>query len=296
MLKHDQPNEGRPPVPQILWERWALGEVTPEERQLIERSTTAEERNLRRAELLDSNRSILAQYPAQQVAGEIQWRSRQASSRTGRMRRRQLYIALPAAATAALAVTLYVASPFRLSQPASEAPDATLPSTQAPSSAEAPAQKLPVTAALPTPAPADDVRVKGDPRLLLYRMERDSATELADGVIASEGDRIQVKYLAAKARYGVIFSLDGRGSVTLHFPESSGLEPLLVQGEAQSLSHSYELDDAPQFERFYFVTSSSPIDVASVLSSAKKGLDGGDLALLPGQQLTSITLNKGSNR
>jgi hypothetical protein len=45
---------------------------------------------------------------------------------------------------------------------------------------------------------------------------------------------------------------------------------VLEQGPRTLLSSSYELDDAPDFERFFFITSKSGIDVQTILKSAKE--------------------------
>ena len=39
---------------------------------------------------------------------------------------------------------------------------------------------------------------------------------------------------------------------------------------ASTLNHSYQLDDAPEFERFFFVTSTDPIDTKALLDSLEQ--------------------------
>jgi hypothetical protein len=120
---------------------------------------------------------------------------------------------------------------------------------------------------------ADVTRVKGVPHLLLYR-KRGSSVERLQGATATAraGDRIQLAYVAAGARFGAVLSIDGAGVVTLHFPESERGSTRLAAapGRAASLPHSYQLDDAPAFERFFFVTSAAPIDVAALLEGARR--------------------------
>ncbi len=109
------------------------------------------------------------------------------------------------------------------------------------------------------------------PRLALYRKTPGAYSEkLQENQVVSEGDTLQLAYVAAGARYGTLLSIDGRGSVTLHFPtnEAGSLE-LSGKGEIR-LPFAYELDDAPRFERFFLVTSQTPFDLAQVLASAKK--------------------------
>ena len=67
----------------------------------------------------------------------------------------------------------------------------------------------------------------------------------------------------------MIFSVDGRGSVTLHFPSGDRADTTLERG-VHALEYGYELDDAPRFEKFLFVTSTQPLDVASLLEQAER--------------------------
>lgn len=56
--------------------------------------------------------------------------------------------------------------------------------------------------------------------------------------------------------YGVIFSVDGNGNITRHFPENTWQAGHLEQRNDETpLDFSYELDNAPDFECFIMVTS-----------------------------------------
>ncbi len=115
-----------------------------------------------------------------------------------------------------------------------------------------------------------DPRAKGAPRLLLHRKRGDRVERLdARNDRARPGDRIQISYAAGTAVHGVILSIDGAGAVTLHFPVADSASTALHRGAVASLGHSYELDDAPGYERFLFVTSPGPIDVAAVVARAE---------------------------
>ena len=107
------------------------------------------------------------------------------------------------------------------------------------------------------------------PHILVHRKADDFVELLENGDKASAGDLLQIAYVSVGAPYGVILSIDGRGVVTLHYPESEDNEPILEQDKKTLLSTSYELDDAPDFERFFFVTSNSKIDVHTILKSAE---------------------------
>jgi hypothetical protein len=107
------------------------------------------------------------------------------------------------------------------------------------------------------------------PHILVHRKANDTVELLESGDSASAGDLLQIAYVSVGASYGVILSIDGRGVVTLHYPESADKEPILDQNKKTLLPSSYELDDAPNFERFFFITSKSKIDVQAILNSAE---------------------------
>ncbi|MDE2832664.1 MAG: hypothetical protein OXN20_21310, partial [Gemmatimonadota bacterium] len=90
---------------------------------------------------------------------------------------------------------------------------------------------------------------------------------------------------------GVIVSVDGRGTVTRHLPASGTSAVRLIQGDPVPLDYSYELDDAPKWERFYFLTADASFDVRDVVQVAKEGLD----SLRVGREFEqfAITLYKG---
>ena len=117
-------------------------------------------------------------------------------------------------------------------------------------------------------SPPSGIRSKGDIRLDLRvsRMEGTSIRTLASGDITHPGDVIQLQVTGAVQRKDmVVFSIDGRGALTLHYPKNPG-EPLAQDG---SLPRSFELDDAPTFERFFLV-SGERLPVEEVLQAAQK--------------------------
>lgn len=122
-------------------------------------------------------------------------------------------------------------------------------------------------------------RAKGDERLLIsVQREGSRATDIQPGDRAAAGDVLQLSYLAAGQRFGAIISIDSRGTVTRHLPET-GLEPVALSSRGRTaLPSSYELDDAPEFERFYFITSENPFDLSKILSAAE-ALPAGEQAL-----------------
>jgi hypothetical protein len=124
------------------------------------------------------------------------------------------------------------------------------------------------------PVPLDQTRIKGTPpvertQLYVYRAG-DGDRHLRDGSHAARGDLLQLAYATADAGFGVLLSIDGAGKVWQHWPEPGGdrAVPLKVGGEVR-LPSSYELDDAPSFERFFLVRAGEAFDVAPVLAAAR---------------------------
>ncbi len=111
-------------------------------------------------------------------------------------------------------------------------------------------------------------RTKGTPsnhQLKLYRQKGTEAVQLKDGESAEENDLIQITYLPGSFKYGLIFSVDGNGSVTHHLPESTWIsEKLKKTGEEVPLAFSYALDDAPDYECFVFVVSKKSFDMSKI--------------------------------
>ncbi len=158
--------------------------------------------------------------------------------------------------------------------------------------------------AVDTVAPGTEItRIKGmDPEISLYRKTGDAVEELSNGAVARESDLIQISYNAAGRPFGAIFSIDGRGVVTLHFPDNANGSIVLERDGEVALDFSYRLDDAPHFERFFFVTSDRTFDVDTVLKAARVlsgrlmreniKLEEGPLELPDGLAYMSVTLKK----
>jgi hypothetical protein len=114
-------------------------------------------------------------------------------------------------------------------------------------------------------------RVKGlSPRLVLFRKTEAGSERLEDGTAAERGDLIRIAYQAVERSYGIIFSVDGRGTVTRHLPREGERASPLERDGMILLDSSYELDDAPSWERFYLVTGNDPFDVEPILRAARR--------------------------
>ena len=124
-------------------------------------------------------------------------------------------------------------------------------------------------------------RIKGgstapasSPLLKLYRQKGREIQALNDGDFARSGDVIQITYNAGQEEYGVIFSVDGNGNITRHFPENSWTAAQLDQRNDEiPLDFSYELDNAPDFECFIMVTSNKEFSLEDIESKIKNKTD-----------------------
>ena len=126
------------------------------------------------------------------------------------------------------------------------------------------------TSVSPTAAPTDRIKgiVQKDSELLVYVQGED--VFLADQTALQEGNTVQLAYTAPAGaeHYGVIFSIDGRSEVTMHYPYRKGQSSLLVSGKRTFLNEAYTLDDAPDYEVFVMVVSEKPLDADMVLRKA----------------------------
>jgi len=229
--------------PGLYYEQYVLGELPEPLARELEESADFQ-RHIE--EIKKSNAEILASYPADTFAKRIANAS-EAAQITPRPRRRSrttriFTLALPAAA--ALALTFFLVTNFT----------------------------TPNRGTVVDPA-TEQVRLKGaTPSLQIFRSEggNGSLVALADGSRARAGDALQVAYNSASMRYGTVFSIDGRGDVTLHYPLDSSAVPALQTGRVVTLPRSFVLDDAPLFERFYLVSTDEPFDVERLLSRVRR--------------------------
>ena len=112
------------------------------------------------------------------------------------------------------------------------------------------------------------------PKLNLYRKKGLEVQSLNDGDFARSGDVIQITYNAGRGEYGVIFSVDGNGNITRHFPEDSWTSAQLThRNDETPLDFSYELDNAPDFECFVMVTSKKQFNLSNLEEAIKDKTD-----------------------
>jgi hypothetical protein len=222
-------------VPDLLLEQYALGELPDSERAEIE-AALAFDSSLRSrlAALKASDEEILAEARPAEIAAAI--RRRMVSSMGPRRAGRGAAPLLAAAASLLVLAGALLAKGMLF------------------------------------PSVDGLTRAKGGaPGISIFRKAATGPVELRDGAQAAEGDILQIKYSAGEARYGAIFSLDGRGTLTWHLParDAGPGAPSLSRGEA-ALSSAYELDDAPGFERFFFLSSKSDFDLEAAAHALRE--------------------------
>ena len=228
----------------IALERFRLDELPLELAGGVERRiATDEQLQWRLDALARSDEEIRVSYPREQFVESISTRlaSHEHGRRTTPRWTAMYWMAAVAAATAV--VTLVLVIPHRTSAP--------LPGRRS------------------APSPAD--RIKGlAPALRVYRKTSTTSEMVADGAFARKGDLVRVGYEAAGRPYGLILSIDGRGGVTRHLPVTGELAARLESSSTVLLDQAYELDDAPRWERFYFITGTSQFLVMPVLEAARR--------------------------
>lgn len=229
----DTHNDGR--VPDITLERYRLNELPPEAGARLDRQLQRDPGLRQRLDaLLASDAEIHASDRLELLASRVGLRleEREATSNRHRGHQFRLWVVAPAVAT--MVVVLLLALPHSSTGPAEE-----------------------------------DEHIKGlQPSLTLFRRVNGASEMLADGALARTGDLIRLGYHAAGHTYGVIVSIDGRRRVTLHLPRAGERAVPLGREATVLLDHAYELDDAPRWERFYFVTGNEPFLVSAVVASA----------------------------
>jgi hypothetical protein len=263
-------------IPDLYLEQALLGELPADKRSMLEGEGAAE----RLVALTDSNKEILEQYDPGEMADRIRRRLHESEKTSDDadiitpnwFSRHKSTVFLAAAAIVVFAGV----SPFLFRQ------DSRIDTTTA----------------------TEITRIKGmEPQIAVYRKIDGSVERLKDNALARENDLLQISYNAAGKPFGTIFSIDGRGVVTLHLPaERNGSLVLNREGEV-ALDFSYRLDDAPWFERFYFVASDTTFTIETVLASASDlaeqlaaGSRNGKLELPDSFVYTSIAVRKEGSR
>lgn len=239
-------------IPQLLVEQLELGELSEARRAAVE-AELAQAAIDPRVALRASNTEILDDYPSERVMAEVRRRA-SVGAEPPRARAWLPWVLVPGlAGAAALVLVMMVGDRDR---------GGTKPGTGAIARFDS------------GTGAGERTRIKGgaDAHLVVDRKLGEGHERLAAGERIHEGDLVQISVVPDGHAQGVILSIDGRGVVTLHHPATPDAPALLPAGKEVPLASSYQLDDAPGFERFVLVTRSddAAIDVGAVVAAAEQ--------------------------
>jgi hypothetical protein len=141
--------------------------------------------------------------------------------------------------------------------------------------------------------PDDGLRTKGElARMRVHRVEVGSTetVSMRDGDQAAAGTTLQVALLAGPRTWVAVMSVDGAGQVSRHIPET-GDSSVSVK-EAVSAAHSFQMDDAPGFERFVLVESPRPFALSELEGLLAKARGDRNRPVREGWSVQSLRIHK----
>lgn len=243
--------EGKPKITDWKLEQFVLEELPAEEMRAIAKQVESDiDVQQRLAVIRSSNEEILAQYTPHKTAVEIQWK---ADRREAKSTRSGVYRLLPAAASLGILMILVAGVLI------------TLPELMKRDPGHEVGKEI--------------ILYKGlEAQFSVFQKGDDKETALEEGTVVKPGDELQLAYLAVYARYGAILSIDGAGMVTRHFPQSGEKAAKLSLDGRTPLDFAYELDDAPGFERFFFIFAKENFELINVMKAAQRLAGSGNAA------------------
>ncbi|MEM6273722.1 MAG: ActD-like protein [Myxococcota bacterium] len=240
-------------VPQLLVERLAKGELPEPKKTEVERRLAREPGGAERlSDIERSDRAILTELPPARFRATLETRT---GARPGRS---WTWGLVPAVGLAAAALVLL---PQNDDAPLGGAPGVVDSERRGSEGAVG----------------VEETRNKGPGSdLVVFRGQE----RLVDGAAAAEGDLLQLGYVAREPGFAVLLARDGWGVVTVLEPARSDQAlPLEPSGTLQTFSSSYELDSAPDYERFFWVRSRERFSVAPVRRAVARWSEGEPLDL-----------------
>ena len=231
-------------IPDWKLEKYLTGDLPAEEMREIRKMEEVDEIFANRVKMLrEDNAAILKRLPFEKLSAKIARMPGRANAGAGNTVRVNFkLVKLAAAAALVLAVvTVALFSQRSLS--------------------EQNTQLMEVAMVDASGAGDDGVRIKGmDARMEVWKKTGDSAVQMENLGEAREGDEIQLRYAVAEKCFGLLFSMDGNGTITMHMGRDNRaveLEP----GKMTTLPFAYKLDNAPKFEKFFFLTSKDEFEL-----------------------------------
>lgn len=231
-------------IPDWKLEKYLTGDLPAEEMREIRKMEEVDEIFANRVKMLrEDNAAILKRLPFEKLSEKIAMmpgRSNAGAGNTVRVNFKLVKLAAAAALVLAV-VTVALFSQRSLS--------------------EQNTQLMEVAMVAGSEAGGDGLRIKGlSARMEVWKKTGDSAVQMENLGEAREGDEIQLRYAVAEKCFGLLFSMDGNGTITMHMGhENRAVE--LEPGKMTTLPFAYKLDNAPKFEKFFFLTSKSEFEL-----------------------------------
>lgn len=230
-------------IPDWKLERYLTGDLPEGEMREIRELEKTDEMLAHRVKLLrEDNAAILRKMPFERLAEKMDARDNGAERKDNVVRFG--FVKFAAAAALVFAVVSVALFSQREVVPAQ--------------STDGGAQAMDVAMA---DAQDDGTRIKGlDARMEVWKKTGDSAVQMSNLGEAREGDEIQLRYAVPEKCYGMLFSMDGNGTVTMHMADGSQAV-VLEPGKMTTLPFAYKLDNAPKFEKFFLLTSRAAFEL-----------------------------------
>ena len=231
-------------IPDWKLERYLTGDLPESDMREIREMETVDEIFANRVKMLrEDNAAILKKFPFEKLSEKIAMmpgRSNAGAGNTVRVNFKLVKLAAAAALVLAV-VTVTLFSQRSLS--------------------EQNTQLMEVAMVDASGAGDDGLRIKGiSARMEVWKKTGDSAVQMENLGEAREGDEIQLRYAVAEKCFGLLFSMDGNGTITMHMgQENRAVE--LEPGKMTTLPFAYKLDNAPKFEKFFFLTSKDEFEL-----------------------------------
>jgi hypothetical protein len=297
-----------------LLSRHRLGELPDSFREEVQRFLSTPEGRRRMEQLEAEDERILQDLPPRRVAEAILRRVDALERREPNRRHRTAvgWLAGSGLAVAlgglAVVASLRFSGPTPVAQTASASPEAKTDSVAQPAAIPTERPSSPVRSRLPEATVAvgptttalageDGLRTKGEVRRLrVHRVVAPTgvAVSLADGDTAHAGDLLQVSILSGPTTFAAVLSVDGRGQVTRHLPETGDSSISLREG--REAPHSFQLDATAGFERFVLIQSPQPFLLGDAEALLRRAGARSALAAPFGWSVQSILVAKPEQR
>ena len=247
-------------IPDWKLEKYLTGDLPAEEMREIRKMEEVDEIFANRVKMLrEDNAAILKRLPFEKLSEKIAMMPGRSNAGAGNTVRVNFkLVKLAAAAVLVLAVvTVALFSQRSISQDGGTV----LANNVKMANSVNGAQVMEVAMADASGAGDDGLRIKGlSARMEVWKKTGDSAVQMENLGEAREGDEIQLRYAVAEKCFGLLFSMDGNGTITMHMgQENRAVE--LEPGKMTTLPFAYKLDNAPKFEKFFFLTSKSEFEL-----------------------------------